>query len=262
VRQLATRVEKEVDLQERLRRTGHLFRKSEVKFLAPVPDPVMILSCGANSRTHVAEMGTKIPERPVAFIKNSGSVIGPGADIMLPKGHDRMVDWEIEFSGVIGRDCHQVTPEEALDFVAGYTLIIDVSARDWAVNFPALHGMEAISAWDDNLLGKQFPTFCPMGPLIATKDEVPRPENTTYKLSVNGVVKQNACSDDLIFSLAQLISHYSQRYRFQPGDIVTTGSPPGVGFARKPPEFLKPGDTVTISAAGIGTMSNTIVAAS
>ena len=241
-----------------LRSASALLPRAGLKLLAPVPDAGLIISCGANSRSHLKEMGSKFPERPFGFIKNSRSVIGPDQAILLPKEHATKVDWEIEFSGVIGRPCHKVSPKDALDYVAGYTLIIDVSARDWVAPFPELPAMDAIGHWEDNLLGKQFATFCPMGPALATKDEIPDPTNTTYELKVNGVVKQSACSDDLIFSLADLISHYSQWYDFQPGDIVTTGSPPGVGFGRKPPEFLQAGDQVTIEAAGIGAMSNPV----
>lgn len=243
---------------QRLRGASVLLPRSGVNLLAPIPDAGIIVSCGANSRSHLKEMGSKFPERPFGFIKNSRSVIGPDDTILLPKGHATKVDWEIEFSGVIGRPCHKVSTKEALDYVAGYTLIIDVSARDWVAPFPELPAMDAIGHWEDNLLGKQFATFCPMGPALATKDEIPDPTNTTYELKVNGVVKQSACSDDLIFSLADLIAHYSQWYDFQPGDIVTTGSPPGVGFGRKPPQFLKAGDVVTIEAVGIGSMSNPV----
>jgi acylpyruvate hydrolase len=228
--------------------------------LAPLPSPRLVLCCGANYRSHIAEMGVPLPEKPVAFLKNPRAVIGPDSPIKLPRGHDKMVDWEAEFCGVIGRVCHQVSANEALDYVAGYTMIVDVSARDWATQFAKLPAMDAIGAWDENLLGKQFETFCPMGPAIATKDEIPDIAAATFSLKVNGATKQSACNDDWIFSLAALIAHYSQWYTFYPGDVISTGSPPGVGFGAKPPQFLQPGDIMTVEANGIGSMNIPVAA--
>jgi 2-keto-4-pentenoate hydratase/2-oxohepta-3-ene-1,7-dioic acid hydratase in catechol pathway len=172
-----------------------------------------------------------------------------------------MVDWEAEFCGVIGRICHNVSAQEALDYVAGYTMINDVSARNWVKPMAQLSGLEATQAWDQNLLGKQFPTFCPMGPAVATKDEITNSNKVSFELKLNGKVMQSANTDDLAFDLAALISFYSQFHVFRPGDVISTGSPAGVGMGRKPFVFLKPGDIVEIRADGIGTMKNLVASA-
>lgn len=252
--------EANASLREQLHERGALAPLAGARLLAPVPDTRFVLSCGLNYRSHLHEMGGTVPDKPLSFSKNVHSIIGPGAAIVLPRLHPDMVDWEIEFSAVIGRPCHNVSRDEALDYVAGYTLINDVSARNWVARFGAMQGMAAIEGWEQNLLGKHFPTFCPMGPTLVTKDELPNPNAVTIELKVNGQVMQSACTDDLVFSVATLISHYSQFYAFQPGDVVTTGSPAGVAFGRTPSAFLKPGDVVTLSADGIGTMNNPVVA--
>jgi len=136
-----------------------------------------------------------------------------------------------------------------------------VSARNWVQRFDKLAGMPAIEGWDRNLLGKQFPTFCPMGPTLVTKDEVPNPDSVQIQLKVNDQVMQSACTDDLVFSISALIHYFSRFYTFLPGDVITTGSPAGVGFGRKPAVFLKPGDVVSMSADGIGTMRSPVVRA-
>jgi acylpyruvate hydrolase len=248
-------------LAERLRTSGALAPASQIRLLAPVPDARLVLSCGVNYRAHIYEMGGTPPPEPVAFLKSVNSIVGPDAPIVLPKDHPAMVDWEAEFSGVIGRPCHNVSADEALDYVAGYTMINDVSARDWVRPMGELVGMQATQAWDRNLLGKQFPSFCPMGPALTLKDEIKDPNAVAFQLKVNGVTMQDAVTDDLVFNLAALIAHYSQFYRFLPGDVITTGSPAGVGFGRNPHIFLKAGDVVEISADGIGLLRNPVVAA-
>jgi 2-keto-4-pentenoate hydratase/2-oxohepta-3-ene-1,7-dioic acid hydratase in catechol pathway len=246
-------------LREQLIASAALTPLASTKLLAPV-QPQLVLSCGMNYRAHLHEMGGALPDKPTAFAKSVSAVVGPDASIVLPEKYPDMVDWEAEFSGVIGRRCHNVTAAEALDYVAGYTMINDVSARNWVKPMGGMPGMEAIQAWDLNLLGKQFPSFCPMGPSIATKDEIADPNTVHFELKINGEVMQSACTDDLVFDLAALIAYYSQWYVFEPGDVITTGSPAGVGMGRKPWVFLKAGDIVEISAAGIGSMRNPVVA--
>lgn len=248
-------------LRDQLQKRGALLPLASATLLAPVPDTRFILSCGMNYRKHLHEMNGTAPAKPMAFAKSVHAVIGPNAPIVLPKMHPDMVDWEIEFSAVIGRACHNVRREEALDYVAGYTLINDVSARNWISRFGAMQGMAAIEGWEQNLLGKHFPTFCPMGPALVTKDELTNPDAVQIELKLNGKVMQSACTDDLVFDLATLIAYYSQFYSFQPGDVVTTGSPSGVGFGRNPSIFLQPGDVVTLSAGNIGVMHNPVVSA-
>jgi acylpyruvate hydrolase len=249
-------------MQARLRERGALVARDTARFSAPIPDPGMILSCGMNYRGHLKEMNTPVPDQPTAFFKSVTSLTGPGAPILLPHAHADMVDWEGEFSAVIGRTCHGVSAAEALDYVAGYTLINDVSARDWvAAVFASQGGMGAIHAWDENILGKQFPTFCPLGPVIVTRDELPDADRLPLTTTVNGKVMQSANTDDLVFGVAKLIEYYSQFLMFRPGDVITTGSPAGVGYGRNPKVFLRPGDTVQVTAKGIGTLSNPVAAA-
>jgi len=248
-------------LVEQLAAQEVLLPASKARLLAPVPDTRLVLSCGMNYRKHLHEMGGTVPDKPLAFSKSVHAIIGPDAPIVLPKSAPDMVDWEIEFSAVIGRPCHNVSRDEALDCVAGYTLINDVSARNWVARFGAMQGMAAIEGWEQNLLGKHFPTFCPMGPALVTQDELPDPGAVQIELKLNGQVMQSACTDDLVFSVATLIAHYSQYHAFQPGDVITTGSPAGVGFGRNPSIFLKAGDVVTLSGQGLGEMRNPVVAA-
>jgi 2-keto-4-pentenoate hydratase/2-oxohepta-3-ene-1,7-dioic acid hydratase in catechol pathway len=238
---------------------GRSFPSKEAKLLAPIPNPGMVLSVGMNYHEHLKEMKTPVPEKPAAFTKSVASIIGTGEPIRVPPANPDMLDWEGEFSVVIGRPCHRVKAARALDYVAGYTLVNDVSARDWvAPIFKASGIMGPIHAWEHNLLGKMFPTFCPMGPALATKDEIPDPANVRIVTRLNGQVMQDANTDDLVFSVVELIEYYSQFYLFKPGDVITTGSPSGVGFGRNPKLFMKPGDVVEVEVAAIGILRNPV----
>jgi len=233
----------------------------EVKLLAPIPNPGMVLSVGMNYHEHLKEMKTPVPEKPAAFTKSVASIIGPDAPIRIPPSNPGMLDWEGEFSVVIGKPCHRVKAAQALGYVAGYTIVNDVSARDWvAPIFSATGVMGPIHAWEHNLLGKMFPTFCPMGPVLATKDEVPDPANVKLQTRLNGTLMQDASTDDLVFSVVQLIEYYSQFYLFRPGDVITTGSPSGVGYGRKPKLFMKAGDVVEVEIQDIGVLRNPVQA--
>jgi len=240
---------------------GARFAKSKVKLRAPVSDPAIVLSVGMNYHEHLKEMKTPTPEKPAAFTKSVASIIASGEAIKVPPSNPGMLDWEGEFSVVIGRPCHRVKAAQALDYVFGYTLVNDVSARDWvAAIFKSQGIMGPIHAWEHNLLGKMFPTFCPMGPCIATKDEIRDPANVKIQTRLNGSVMQDANTDDLVFSVVRLIEYYSQFYRLLPGDVITTGSPSGVGFGRDPKVFMKPGDVVEVEVKEIGILRNTIEA--
>jgi 2-keto-4-pentenoate hydratase/2-oxohepta-3-ene-1,7-dioic acid hydratase in catechol pathway len=234
----------------------------DAKFLAPIPNPGMVLSVGMNYHEHLKEMKTPVPEKPAAFTKSVASIIASGDPTLLPPSNPGMVDWEGELTVVIGKPCHRVKAAQALDYVAGYTIVNDVSARDWVMPiFSSTGVMGPIHAWEHNLLGKMFPTFCPMGPVLATRDEVPDPDNVRIVTRLNGQVMQDANTDDLVFSVAKLIEYYSQFYRFRPGDCITTGSPSGVGFGRNPKVFMKAGDTIEVEVKGIGVLSNPVKAA-
>src|SRR3954462_14706448 len=234
---------------------------ARAKLLAPIADPGMVLSVGMNYHEHLKEMKTPVPEKPAAFTKSVSSIIASGEPIKPPASNPDMLDWEGEFSVVIGKPCHRVTAGKALDHVFGYTLVNDVSARDWvAPIFSSTGVMGPIHAWEHNLLGKMFPTFCPMGPCMVTKDELPDPGNVQIQTRLNGKVMQDANTDDLVFSVPQLIQYYSQFYLFRPGDVITTGSPSGVGFGRNPKRFMKPGDVVEVEVQQIGVLRNPIKA--
>ena len=244
---------------ERLPASGKSVPLKGAKLRAPIGNPGLVLSVGMNYHEHLKEMKTPVPEKPAAFTKSVASIIGPEEPIRVPPSNPDMLDWEGEFSVVIGKPCHRVSAAQALGYVAGYTIVNDVSARDWvAPIFKSTGIMGPIHAWEHNLLGKMLPTFCPMGPVLATKDEVPDPDDVRIVTRLNGKVMQDANTDDLVFSVRKLIEYYSQFYLFRPGDVITTGSPSGVGFGRDPKVFMKDGDVIEVEIGGIGVLRNPI----
>jgi 2-keto-4-pentenoate hydratase/2-oxohepta-3-ene-1,7-dioic acid hydratase in catechol pathway len=244
-------------LQADLTAMGALRAASAVRLVAPLPEPTLILSCGMNYHEHLREMNTPVPATPTAFTKNAASVIGPGETIRLPKSAPTMVDWEGEFTVVIGKAAFEVSEAEALKHVAGYTIINDVSARDWVAPIFASKGiMPSILAWEHNILGKQFPTFCPMGPAIVTADEIDDVADLTLETRLNGDVMQRTSTSDLVFNVPQLIAYFSKFYRLRPGDLITTGSPSGVGYGRTPKLFMRAGDTIEVEVERIGVLRN------
>jgi 2-keto-4-pentenoate hydratase/2-oxohepta-3-ene-1,7-dioic acid hydratase in catechol pathway len=219
------------------------------KLLAPLL-PANILCIGLNYRKHAEEGGKGPPERPVLFIKNNGAVQNPGDPIELPqKLASTEVDYECELAVVIGRRCKNATKANALDFVLGYTCANDVSARDWQNRFGG-------SQWCQ---GKSFDTFCPLGPVLVTRDEIPNPNALAIKTVLNGQVMQDWNTSDMIFDVRTLIEFLSASKTLLPGTVILTGTPHGVGFARKPPVFLKAGDSVSIEIEKIGTLTNPVV---
>lgn len=233
---------------------------ADTSFAPPVPNPWLVFSVGMNYGRHLAEMGdTPIPAHPAGFIKTRDSLLGSGKAITVPPQCPDMIDYEGEFCFVFGKECHAVSEEDAMDYVAGYTVANDVSARDWIPDiklgeapFGPIHG------WERNIMGKNLPGFTPCGPFVVTKDEIANPHDLHLQTRLNGEVMQDTKTDDLIFKLPEIISYYSQWYRFRPGDLVTTGSPSGVGIGRNPPIFMKSGDTVEIELEGVGTLKNTL----
>lgn len=246
------------EVPARLRAVKALTPLAATDLAPPVPRPGIVLSHGRAYWSHLKEMmgaNAKSEEEPHGFLKNANAIIGPGAPIVLPAQCPDMVDLEGEFSVVFGTPCHHVSEAEAMDHVIGFTLINDVSARNWVENFRATRDP------DLNRMGKQLPGFCPMGPAIATKDEIPDPHNVRMTSAISGKVMQDANTSDLIWKIPELIAYYSRWYRFMPGDILTTGSPAGVGYARNPKVFLKPGDVATVTVEQVGTLSNPVRAA-
>jgi 2-keto-4-pentenoate hydratase/2-oxohepta-3-ene-1,7-dioic acid hydratase in catechol pathway len=235
------------DLFGPLRDTGELLVVD--RLLAPL-EPRDILCIGLNYRPHAAETGVEPPRHPVLFLKASGSVQNPGGDIVLPRRlrSDR-VDYEGELAVVIGRTCHNVSRQEALGCVLGYTCGNDVSARDWQKQGGG-------GQW---CRGKSFASFCPLGPALVTTDEIPEPGSLGIRTFVNGVVLQDGTTADMIFDVPELIEYLSASTVLRPGTVILTGTPAGVGMARTPPVFLQPGDTVTVEIERIGRLTNPVV---
>ena len=218
------------------------------KLLAPV-QPAAVLCVGLNYRKHAKEGGAAIPEHPVLFMKMPSTVQNPGDPILLPtKLKSDAVDYECELAVVIGTDCKNVSKADALDYVLGYTCANDVSARDWQKGGGG-------GQW---CRGKTFDTFCPLGPVLVTGDEIPNPNALGIKTILNGEVMQNWNTEDMIFDVPALIEFLSGSTRLAAGTVILTGTPHGVGFARTPPVLLKTGDEVTIEIDGIGQLTNPV----
>lgn len=216
------------------------------KLLAPIV-PANILCIGLNYREHAAESGSPIPEHPVLFIKNSAALNNPGDPIELPNNSDK-VDYEAELAIVISKTAKNVTRAAALEYVLGYTCANDVSARDWQRELPRSGGQ-----W---CRAKSFDGFCPMGPWVVTKDEIPNPNQLAIRSELNGTVMQNSTTSDMIFDVPTLIESLSSTMTLVAGTVILTGTPPGVGMARKPPVYMKPGDRIVIEIEKIGRLEN------
>jgi 2-keto-4-pentenoate hydratase/2-oxohepta-3-ene-1,7-dioic acid hydratase in catechol pathway len=217
--------------------------------LAPVPDPRKILCLGLNYRDHATETGAEIPAEPIVFSKYPTTLIGHGANILLPEESEQ-VDYEAELVIVIGRGGRRIKVEHALEHVAGYTIGHDVSARDWQLAKPGKQWM----------MGKTFDTFAPVGPAIVTPDEVGDPNALGIRLRLNGQTMQDSSTSQLIFKVDEIIAYLSKVVTLEPGDLIFTGTPPGVGMARKPPVWLKPGDVVEVEIDTLGILKNAVVA--
>jgi 2-keto-4-pentenoate hydratase/2-oxohepta-3-ene-1,7-dioic acid hydratase in catechol pathway len=219
------------------------------KLLAPIA-PAAVLCIGLNYRKHAEEGKQAIPEHPVLFMKMPSTVQNPGDPILLPtKLKSDKVDYECELAIVIGKPCKNVSKADALKYVLGYTCANDVSARDWQRNGGG-------GQW---CRGKTFDTFCPLGPVLVTADEIPNPNALSIKTVLNGEVMQDWNTDDMIFDVPTLIEFLSGSTMLAPGTVILTGTPHGVGFARTPPVFLKHGDSVTVEIEKIGTLTNPVV---
>ncbi len=214
---------------------------------APISRPGKVICIGLNYKDHAAESGMAIPSEPVCFSKFSSAVVGPGDTILLPRVSEK-VDYEAELVVVIGRRGKNIPEKDALGYVAGYMNGNDVSARDWQIGRPG-------SQW---LLGKTPDTFAPTGPYLVTADEVGDPHELSVELRLNGQTMQKSSTRELIFGIDRLIAHLSQLVTLEPGDLIFTGTPPGVGMARKPPVFLKGGDIVEVQIQGLGALKNPV----
>lgn len=217
---------------------------------APIPDSGKILCIGLNYRDHARESGMEPPPEPVVFGKFGNTIIGPEAPIRLP-AVSTQVDYEAELVVVIGRRGYRIPRAAALAHVAGYMNGHDVSARDWQIGRPG-------KQW---LLGKTPDTFAPIGPWLVTADDIPDPHNLSIRLRLNGRTMQDGCTRELIFGVDELIAYVSQLMTLEPGDLIFTGTPAGVGMGRNPPVFLQPGDVVEVEIAGLGTLRNPVASA-
>lgn len=226
-------------------------RKIDVNSLPVVENPGRIGSClatvpnffcvGLNYAKHAEETGAEPPKEPIIFSKASSALSGPFDPVVIPKGSEKS-DWEVELGVVIGKTCSYVSEADALDYVSGYCTINDMSERSFQI--------ERGGQW---IKGKSAPTFGPVGPYLVTADEVADPQNLNVSLKLNGETVQDSNTNDMIFTVAQIISHMSQFMELQAGDIIATGTPSGVGMGMKPQRFLKPGDTMEITVEGLGT---------
>ncbi len=221
---------------------------ASVKLSPPIPDPPKIICLGLNYRDHAIESGATIPQEPILFSKYATALIGDGDAIVLPPV-SREVDYEAELVIVVGRRGRNIRPDEAMNFVAGYTIGHDVSARDWQLKKEGKQWM----------VGKTFDTFAPTGPVIVTTDELTDPHHLPIRLRLNGQTMQDSNTSQMIFDVPSILAYLSQVFTLEPGDLIFTGTPPGVGFARKPPVFLKAGDVAEVEIEGIGVLRNPVI---
>jgi 2-keto-4-pentenoate hydratase/2-oxohepta-3-ene-1,7-dioic acid hydratase in catechol pathway len=220
---------------------------SDVRLLAPVPRPGKIICIGQNYLEHAKESAASAPPFPIVFAKYSNTVIAHGESIVIPRCVEKP-DYEGELGVVIGKRGRYISKEAALEHVAGYVPVNDVSARDW---------QNRTSQW---MMGKTPDTFCPIGPALVTSDEIPDPQRLTVRTVVSGEVLQEGYTGNMIFTVAHLIADMSQVMTLEPGDVIATGTPSGVGFARVPPRWLRPGDVVRVEIDGVGALENPVVA--
>ena len=224
-----------------------LIPEAEIKLTAPIPNPQKVVAIGQNYRDHCAEQGVEIPERPIIFAKFPTAIIGPGAPITWNPELTTQVDYEAELGVVIGRRARNVSQADAFEYVAGYVNGNDVSARDLQFGD---------RQW---VRGKSLDTFCPIGPYLVTKDDVPDPHKLSIRSVLNGNVMQDSNTRNLIFNIPYLIEFITKAFTLLPGDIILTGTPHGVGVFREPKIFLKPGDTITIEVERLGTLTNPVI---
>src|SRR5439155_9880142 len=224
---------------------GTTIPATEAAIEAPVPRPPKALAIGLNYRDHAEESGQPIPQRPVVFAKMPTCIVGPDHPIYIPRV-SRAVDWEAELCFVIGKTARYVKADDADEYIAGYCIGNDVSVRDWQFHSPT---------W---MMGKSFDTHGPIGPWLVTPDEVDV-GNLDVRLWVNGELKQGSNTDQLVFGIGEIVEYLSAGFTLEPGDVVFTGTPAGVGGARKPPEFLQAGDTVRVEIAALGVLENPVV---
>lgn len=227
---------------------GPIVPRNSVKIVAPIYNPDKVLCVGMNYKDHCEEQNQPVPVEPVIFNKFPTSITGPSDDVKYPE-ETKELDWEVELTIVIGKEAKHVHESDAMNYVFGFTVAHDVSARDWQMKKNG-------GQW---LLGKAMDEFCPLGPAIVMKEDINDPHNLGLRCIVNGVVKQDSNTGQLVHKTAALVAFITRFMTLRPGDLILTGTPPGVGVFRKPPEFLKRGDVVECEIEGIGKVVNKIV---
>jgi 2,4-diketo-3-deoxy-L-fuconate hydrolase len=220
---------------------------AETRIGCPVGSIRQFMAVGLNYKKHAEESGMDLPKEPIVFTKSLSSIGGPDDDVRLPKDSVAS-DWEVELGFIIGTTAQNVSTDDALSHVAGYCLVNDLSERDWQLH--------RNGQW---CKGKSFDGFGPVGPWLVTSDELSNPQNIDVQLSVNGVIKQKSNTEDMIFSVAEIVSYMSRFMTLQPGDLIITGTPEGVGLGSKPPHYLKVGDLVELSGGPLGNQKQRIV---
>jgi len=221
---------------------------NDVRLASPIARPSKIVCIGLNYRDHAEETGAKIPEEPIIFMKSTTAIVGPNDAVMIPKDSVK-TDWEVEFCVVIGKKASYVKEEDADQYIAGYLLHNDVSEREFQ--------LERGGTWDK---GKGCDTFAPFGPFLATKDEVKDVSDINIWLKLNGKTVQSSNTKNLIFNVAQLIAYVSRFMTLLPGDVISTGTPAGVGLGMNPPYYLRPGDVMELGADGLGVQTQKVIA--
>jgi 2-keto-4-pentenoate hydratase/2-oxohepta-3-ene-1,7-dioic acid hydratase in catechol pathway len=219
---------------------------ADVRLRAPIARPPKFLAVGLNYADHVAESGIETPAHPTIFNKQSTCVVGPGEGVHLPRA-SHVLDYEGELGFVVGRRCRHVSRDDAADVIAGYTIVNDVTVRDWQLRIPT---------WT---MGKSFDTHGPIGPWIVTPDELPDPHRLRLRTWVNDELRQESNTKELIFDCFTLVEHLSTAFTLEPGDVIATGTPSGVGIAMKPPRLLVAGDVVRIEIEGLGQLANPVI---
>ena len=220
----------------------------DVKLLAPITNPNKVIAIGLNYLDHIRESNAQTPKIPIMFTKYTSAIIGDGDAIHWDPNETAKVDWEVELAVVIGKRAYRISEESVFDYVVGYTVCNDVSARDLQ--------SERGDQW---IRGKSMDTFCPLGPCIVTKDEIADPLNLKLRTLVNGQTMQDSNTSELLFKIPHLVAYLSRAFTLLPGDVIITGTPPGVGMGKKPPIFLKHGDVVSVEIDGIGKLTNPCV---
>jgi 2-keto-4-pentenoate hydratase/2-oxohepta-3-ene-1,7-dioic acid hydratase in catechol pathway len=247
-RDTALRLERDPRALVEARSKGWLVRSGDAYWFSPVPRPGKIVCIGLNYRDHAAELGMALPDKPTIFSKFPSCVIAPGEPVVRPAGCEKL-DFEAELAVVIGRRAARVSRERAYDYVLGYTAFNDVTARDFQFSD---------AQWQR---GKSCDTFAPMGQTIVTTDELPDPHTLRVTLRVNGAVMQDSSTSQMIFGVPELIEFITRSITLEPGDVVATGTPAGVGYGRTPPVFVQPGDVMEVGIERIGGLGNPVVSA-